>query len=578
MNLSAHEVARIFASLAPAERSDWISQAVANSGRSASYWYTQAKRGGWTSGRRQRSDTGAIRSSLTEDQILKVARVKIDGTRANGKQITSTGYAAALVRGELLEFDPAAPSVSTLNRQLRARGLGPRSLKRVRRFETVNRATGEVRQYVSEPDCILTTDYPNQVHHVDTSICVIWRLGEKENYKMTSGSSDELIYRNKPDRMVKALKLGKRLIRYVLVDHCSAAIYFRYYEGGGENAADMFNFLYHAWMFKPWMPLHGAPEVLFSDAGSGLNNKLLQNALQRLDIQWKHGLPGNKDANGAAEAGQNVVELKFESLLRFQEVPSLEALNARAEEVCAWLNNVHKHSRLKAPRSAVWSMIPAEKLREIPDDWTVFQRLADLPAARKVSARGEISFEGRSFRTDNHALAGQDVTVFYNPYMYPAVDILHQPTGYRATLDPIPVNAFGRLVTGNNHATGTFDRRPDSLTVRNVKAALAREVDADGAALIAKMAGHAAARRFVGGAKRGETIDVPGGVAAVCFDNTVQAKRYLENQYGRPAPGVFTRVFELLPASGITLDQLTTAWNQVTAANPDQESHHVKHA
>ena len=577
--MTEHDVARIFTEKTPAARSEWIRQAVANTGRSASYWYEMAKRGGWSSGRGRRSDSGAIRANTSEDEILKVARLKIEGTRANGKQITSTDYAASMARGGMIDFDSSAPGVSTYNRQLRLRGLGRQQLKRVRIKKRKDKETGEIAYRVSEANSILCSDHPNQVHHVDTSICVIWSLGEKKDYQLKSERSVEnLIYKNKPDRMVKALKLGKRIIRYVLADHCSGAIYFRYYESGGENAADMFDFLFHAWRFKEWMPFRGAPDVLFSDAGAGLDNNLIQNALQSLDIRWIAADTGSKEANGAAEVAQNVVELKFESLLRFQEIPSLEHLNAQAEQVCAYINNVHVHSRLKAPRSAVWSMIPAEKLREIPDDLQVWQRLADLPAARKVTMRGEISFDGMSFRTDNHELAGQEVTVFYNPYKHPDIDILHQRTGYRATLEPIPVNAFGRRITGANVARGTFDRPADSATVLNVKRAMQQDTsDVDSSKLVGQMGELAADRSYLGGAKQGEKIEIAQTESAA-FDNTIQAKKYLVTKYGRPGPGVLSRVFELLPTSGITIEQAEAAWQQVTAGNTDQESHHAREA
>ncbi len=575
-DLTPSALAEMFSRCRPSERAAWIAEASRLTGHSEGWFYARARSAGWTSGRKKRADAGKLRSGLSVDTVYAVAAAKLESRRDNGKKIAGTRTALSLITGQPYETLESAPSVGTVNRALRAQGLGRNRLGRVRIFERVNKTTGEVRQYISEPCGILHSDHPNQLHQVDTSVCVIYQFTKARQLKI---AAENTLYKNKPANFIRMIEKRKLIIRYVLVDHCSGSIYWRYFEAAGENAADMGEFLFHAWRRKEWMPFHGAPDALRGDAGAGLENRLLKNLLSvdKLNVRLLPPLPGNKEANGAAENAHNVIETMFESTLGFQDVPDLDALNGLAEKCCAWLNNVHLHSRLKTTRSAVWSMIPAERLREIPADWDVFRCLFDVPEPREVSPGGLIQFGGLVYRTRDADLCGETVTVHYNPYDHPAIVVSHVASGKRIILHAQPVDRYGRLITGANQAAGTFDRLPDSQSVRSVRQVLAREHTFDGRALVEAMGRAAAETDFLGGRKQGEAIravtvnDLP-----TLFDERLDAKDYLENKYGPQTPETLRAVHDLLPETGISVAVAEEAYQQVIDSHRREEEQ--KHA
>lgn len=566
------QIANLFENFSPRDRTAWLEQAVRNSGKGRDYWYRQAKLGGWRSGRKKRADTGSIRAAITEDDFLKIAKVKMEATRANGKQIAGTETAVALVHGAPLMVLEGIPTVRTINRHLSRLGLSPQRLKKVRVFEKINKETGEIKTYISEATNILSSDYPNQIHQVDTSTCIIYSFHKSKQLKIIS---ENQLYKNKPQNFIRLINKRKLIIRYILVDHCSGAFYVHYYEAGGENSADMGDFLFYAWSEKSY-PFRGVPDTLQSDPGAGLNNQMIQIAFERLEVNWYHALTGNKEANGLVESMHNVWECAFESMLRFTTVPDIEELNRLAEKMCAYINNNKLHSKLKATRSAVWSMIPEDKLREIPPFKEHFQSLMLLPETRKVAPSGLISFEGLAYRTDNPELCGQQVTVWHSPYKFPAIDIHHEATDYRATLEPIPTNRYGRLETGANVATGTFNCLPESRTVKNVRRALGADIsEIDSSKLIEKMGELAKQPVFIGSHKEGE--EIPLETPATVFDTRFAAKKYIIEKYGNPGPDLLAEMNRLLPANGITPSQAEAAYLSLTSS-PDQEAFHARQA
>jgi hypothetical protein len=263
--------------------------------------------------------------------------------------------------------------------------------------------------------------------------------------------------------------------------------------------------------------------------------------------------------------------------LRFDNIPDLADLNALAEKSCAYLNNVELHSKLKATRSATWSMIPQEHLREIPPIWERFQALMTLPASRKVTPRGTIEFEGLTYRTSNPELVGQPVIVYFNPYKHPEIIVYHQASGYRTSLEPLPVNRYGRLVTGANIAEGTFDQPKETATVKNVRRALKSDISSVNVrGLLDRMAEEASRQSFIGSRKTGTDI-MPDAPPPVVFDTQLDAKNYLCGKYGQLEPDLLFAINDLLPDTGITVDQAEQAYQRLTAES-DTIHKEIRHA
>ncbi|MBL8511510.1 MAG: hypothetical protein JNM52_07675, partial [Betaproteobacteria bacterium] len=121
-----------------------------------------------------------------------------------------------------------------------------------------------------------------------------------------------------------------------------------------------------------------------------------------MEIQLQINLPGNPRAKGSVEVAQNIVETHFESLLRFQPVTHVDALN---EAAAAWCNAFNANlvpdydSRLHrvgmtAPmaRSDLWLKIKPEQLRLCPPLPVCGALMRGASVQREVTAKLQIRY------------------------------------------------------------------------------------------------------------------------------------------------------------------------------------------
>jgi hypothetical protein len=350
--------------------------------------YKVLKENGWDSARAKRRDAGA--SSLDTELLTAIGDMVKQCVRKNGKATLPVNVARSI---------------------LEARGLGiPVGDSRLRELLRENHLS-VADSKVPAPHQTMRTEYPNQVHFADPSVCLIYFApGGKQKI-----IGDDELYKNK-----NFLEGKMKCWRYVLTDHYSGCLCVRYHAAMGETAANMYDFLLYAWGRKNSNVnvFHGIPELLIWDCGTANIARATANALKAFGVKTLPHLPGNPRAKGQVENGNNLVETQFESRLRFEPVNSIEELNDTAERFYAAYNanlirgldtRLHRNGLIIA-RSALWQRIKPEQLRELPDGETCRQVFANGIQTRKVAGDLTVGIvhprAGRSLRYSVRDLPG----------------------------------------------------------------------------------------------------------------------------------------------------------------------------
>jgi len=331
-------------------------------------FYNQLKKVGWSANRKKRCDAG----STSQDQVaLDLLKAGLrTGVRANGKQIMETPNMASILVANGYEMK----SNSTINRLLRQQ-------------KSTAKQLAKDRPYVQQRSL-----YPNHVHQVDPSICLLYYPPGCKKGKVQHYASEDEFYANKPENLEKIKHL--RVWRYVLTDHFSDVIAVRYFATAGESTAVLFEFLVWCWGIKSGNPFHGTPDILIWDKGSANTSKALAQALPQLRVKPIAHAVKHSRAKGQVEKGNDMVEKLFESRILLEPVNSVEELNCRVE---AWqiayngntipgYNSIH--GRHKMPRFACWQKIMQANfivhLKLLPDEKLCRYLLSHEPKVRKV--------------------------------------------------------------------------------------------------------------------------------------------------------------------------------------------------
>lgn len=160
-------------------------------------FFRELKKLGWSSGRAKRSDAGS--SSQDQHALNKIKGVLTTSVRKNGKQVMHVPTAISMLSQNGDEFK----SPTTVNRLLREQQASIKQLN-------APQATVRMRSL-----------YPNHLHQVDPSLCLIYYPPGRKG-KVQRFMSDDEFYQNKPANLEKIKNL--RVWRYVLTDHYSGAI------------------------------------------------------------------------------------------------------------------------------------------------------------------------------------------------------------------------------------------------------------------------------------------------------------------------------------------------------------------
>lgn len=297
--------------------------------------------------RKRRSDSGTTR--LPEETLLAGAAMKREAVRGNGKKILPTPVALNILHSNGHEVNV---STSRFNALLRAQRLDVDTMMAARNTIT------------------LRTQYPNEMHQIDPSLCVIYYLHGRQFIMR-----DEEFYKNKLENIAK-IKL--KVWRYVRYDHASSSVDVRYFEAAGENQESLFDFLLYTWGKQEGRVSHGIPEKLLWDKGSANTSTAIKSLLDALGVDHQTHTAGHAWAKGGVEQANNLIETHFESRLKFEPVESIEQLNTSAAH---WVRDFNANAiekidcRIKRAsgeylvRDDLWQLIlrTPEKLVEMPE-------------------------------------------------------------------------------------------------------------------------------------------------------------------------------------------------------------------
>lgn len=423
--------------------------------------------------RKRRSDAGD--SALPLAQAQKLSAVLMEAYRANNKKISSVSLALKRLRknepgfaewtnpatGELLPLSAGACA-----RALRLYGLHPDQLRM---------ATA------AQPQRSL---HPNDVWQIDASISTLFYVPEGGVADM----SPAVFYKNQPGNFEKIKR--QRLTRIVLTDHCSGAI-FLHYVPGGESVANMADAFLLAIQPRPQQMMHGVPFHLSMDPGSGFAGAF-KNLLQRLQCTPVVNQAGNPRAKGQVENAHNLVECDFESGFKYTAVPSMDWINAQAQQWMRYYNSTQVHSRHGLTRYAKWMEITASQLRLVEPDVARDLLIHDYKTPRVVELT--VRFAGKQWRVNNvpNVMNGEKLKVTYNPFNPATAYVLDVDADGHEVLIEIPEvlkDEHGFAADGSLIGR-EFKDQPDTRadTNRKLIERLATGTDTDEAAAAARKA------------------------------------------------------------------------------------------
>ena len=404
--------------------------------RSLNTTYNYLKKyGGWESGKKPRKDKGE--TCVPEALCRKIAGLVICGDRANGKRPMCIKDAVKRweANGEGIADQETGevtmPSVETISRAMRRYGCHPDQLR------------------VASPSVRMRTEYPNRLWQADASVCVLYRIRGTGNIGLMK---EESYNEKKPENLIKIR--NTRIVRYIVVDHCSGNFYLRYEQAAGEDAKGFLDTLIDAITDRgPQDVMHGVPEILYTDPGPGPASSLVTGFCGQMGITPAQHVPGRARATGSVEKCQDIVECKFESRLRFLEVPDIAQLQALADRWRRYFCATAIHTRTKKTRNDVWLSIPAEKLRtaeadvmhsiaawgevrcQVKDDFTISADTRTHYGVRRYDLR-ELGYHGLQVR--------DSVSVRLNPYKAPSIiAVIEKPDGEKLSFEVPPMQFDG---------------------------------------------------------------------------------------------------------------------------------------
>jgi hypothetical protein len=416
---------------------------------------------GWSSGRKTRSDCGTTSQDM--GVLTDVCATLRIGQRKNGKPTMHTPTAVSLLSQNGREI---VVSNSRVNALLKVNQMNLAAQRQ-------DRAAQACRSL-----------YPNHVHQVDPSLCLIYYMPDG---KQRIIQEDEF-YKNKLENVAK-LKL--KVWRYVLTDHFSNTTIVRYYQAKGETQANLFDFLLYCWNKLEGRVAHGVPKMLYWDKGSANTAGAIKNALRALGVEAIEHKAKNPRAKGSVENGNNRVECLFESRLMYEPVENVDQLNAAAE---AWYNaynadaipnyDARLHRKYMAEpqaRYALWQMIRREQLRILPPVELCRLLLSADPIERKVDGELVISFKHPAIKLRLHYDVGHIPGVYVgdmvkvSPLVYGDNQVLVTVTDYKNEetthiVSPVAADAGGFRADGAVYGE-EYKSRPDTVIETAGKAA-----------------------------------------------------------------------------------------------------------
>jgi len=350
--------------------------------------------------RKRRSDAGQC--VVTREEALHIAALTEETRRLTGTGTLPLEEVVGMARANGLidaghvdtatgEFTPV--SLSTVRRAMRMHHVHPAQLA------------------APSPAASLSSPHPNWCWQIDASVSRQFYLGDDGAHVMPQRE----FYRGKPQNFERIA--DRRLWRYVVTDHSSAA-FSLFYVQGAESAVNLLASLMHAMIERPGSTMHGVPHILMTDPGSAMTAAATRNFCAALNIRLQINAVGNARAKGQVENSNYLVERHFEAGLKLRApVTSLEEINTLAQQWSYAYQATRTHSRTGMTRRDGWLRIMPDQLRLAPSI-EVLRTLANSEPKACTVRNCRIKFRGMEWDVSgvDGLINGEKVDVIRNPF------------------------------------------------------------------------------------------------------------------------------------------------------------------
>lgn len=308
------------------------------------------------------------------------------------------------------------------------------------------------------------TLHPNHEWQVDASVCVVY-------YLPGGGYSIEELdkavhYKNKPHNLAAIEQF--RVIRYVVADHCSGVVRWRYYPGSETGA---WTVAVLCWAMAPKAdpltdPFQGVPLQIVVDPGATASGTVQRFCDRLRGCQLIVTKRKNPRAKGSVEKGNDLIECEFEGGLKFikHRIRDFADLNAEAEKEQIWWNSTAIHTRHGKTRFAAWMEIEPQFLR-LTEPEAVLRTLAtEHPATPKVAGDLTVAYKrGDVDRWSARAVPGVNVGDRLPVLWSPLLGADGQGQAMAVTTDPeTGLETYHPLEAVRKDANGFWDQAPIS--------------------------------------------------------------------------------------------------------------------
>lgn len=472
--------------------------------------------------RKARSDRGA--HAITRDEAMLISAT-IEHTR----RLTGTGtikledavdqlrgegkIAAGRVDTETGEFTPS--SLSAIRRAMVHYGCHP----------------GQLAQPSAATQ--IASKHPNHYWQIDASVGRQWYMADDGAKAMPAAE----FYRGKPQNFARIN--DRRLIRYVVTDHCTGYIRL-FYVLKAESAMNVISALINAMTPAQGIAMHGMPLLLGCDKGT--ETELLHQFCNALDIKiWAHAA-GNPRALGSAEVSNHLIETSFEAAMKLRNpVSSLEEINQAANLWCRWFNATKLHSRHGMTRQDAYLRITAEQLRPAPSPAVLRELATSKPVECTVRNR-EIKFKSSRWDLSGlpRVLEGAKVQVGINPFDIDTVRVSIEGDDGKPAFFHAPRVELGAWNFSVNAAVAGEEFKAQVETpadaARKEVERLAHQAASDAEAKAARKAKRVAFGGALDPTKHWGKADLPTFLPRAGTPSSIQAPAVVEPQPFQPVP------------------------------------------
>lgn len=413
--------------------------------------YAWARKGGWSSGRSKRADAGQLAKQGLTDEHFKAVFAHL--SRPNRRAKKPPVEKAILTCERAGAIPPGAMTPSIFYRHCQRQGLDWR---------------GDWSPTRARDTYVNMKSLPQEVHQIDASVYALWYV--RDDGSLDVYGSEKTDYKNRPrDEKV-------RVIRWIVVDHCTGAFYVWYTPD--EKITSLARVLHEAWALKTRhvsmngsgevplcevLPFSGVPQRVYWDLHGTHWSEEIQHLLRALRVECLPTRPESPRSHGSVESHHVIWERWFELDQGCDPPETLSELQRRADSMCAFLNSAREHTRYKRTRSDAWHTYVAEhpEVYRPVVPWEIFQRLVQKADERVVRPDGKILYDGKQFRLPRDLWAewrGQTVAVHVSPFRQGWIDV--QLGDRLISLAELRLDEFGQPADANHLGSGEIKSSP----------------------------------------------------------------------------------------------------------------------